>query len=676
MRAKLWHTLIPAGALALAACDPEPPEPDPDPQADVTEIAPAPDDTADEEITGFQGPLPPLNEDPTLSPRAAAARHGVFRMDTRQQLIQRWRQSSAADMRLVDLDVYPRDGGAHYYATFEPGSSSYGLYYYTSESAFLERVKQETAAERQLVDVEIATIDGTTWYYGVWQGASTTPRQLTQSASLRDLERLHDARLLDGDRLVDVEITDDGRAGTTYWAVWKTDAEAPKQQLLHGDSLTELGDAYEAARGDGWRLQDLAGVHRADDSQEYLGIADAIGGAWAYYVYTDWTDAKEQWASQGQAGRSLRDLEVIERPDGGRYHIGTYGVGPEDPTDRTDTEQMAAEIHDLLFDEVVGYSYAIADHSQLAIAGAGGAAQRSPDPFEPMTSKTYSTLASVTKHLTGVATLALLERNGLTMDTEVVPDLPADWDPMASMDGLTYGHLLTHTSGFNQLLTTTDVPGAGNDWDGLKVMVEQIGADPGSSRQYKNANFATLRILTPRLWQELEGEDVVPDVTIDNVRELYLGWLDELAFERLGLPAISCETPDDEVQALSYDLDDDTKAGKSWGGTTNGCGGHAGLHMTAQQLATFLTGVRYGEGVLSTESLDLMDEERAGWSHSGPADGGAYYRHAGQYGSNGRQTNTCVIRLPDGIDASIIINSHTPIAPCTVLRNAYNAATP
>lgn len=160
------------------------------------------------------------------------------------------------------------------------------------------------------------------------------------------------------------------------------------------------------------------------------------------------------------------------------------------------------------------------------------------------------------------------------------------------------------------------------------------------------------------------------------MRELYLDALDEIAFERLGIDDVSCETPEGLIQALSYKKDETSKPGKSWGTTGSGCGGHANLQLNAQQLALFLTGVRYSNGILSAGSRDYMDNERAGWSSSWSVDGGTAYSHGGDYFSSKRETHTCVMRLPTGIDAAIIINSDTPMGACTVLRLAFNAATP
>ena len=617
---------------------------------------------------------PPSSDDDTLSPRGAAARHGTHESKTFEQLEQRWRQHYAAGMRLIDLDVYEdTNGTVRYYGTWAPGTGSSALYRYTSKAAFLQRVETQRLQNSKLVELEIVTIGGTTWYYGVWAGTGNNA-PLTESTSWAAFQSLHAQRTAQGQRLVDLEIALENDQ-PRYWGVWEM-GTTPTQRLLRGTSLTAFGDAYTVARGQGQRLRHLSGVTRADQSQEYVGVTDEASDGWAYYVYTSWDGFKSQWADQAEAGRSLRDVEVIARPAGGRYYIGTWGSAPADPVGRTDTALMATQIQNALSGKVAGFSYAVADQSQLALAGAGGFAQRAPNPTHVMTSRTPSTLASVTKHLTGVAMLALLERNAIAPNAEVRARLPSAWLPDSTFAGLTFEHLLTHTSGFNQLLTTTSVQGAGNDWDGLQVMVEQVGAMPGASREFKNANFALQRVLIPALRRALEGASI-PVVTEANSRELYLQALDSIAFKRLGIEDISCQPVAGQIEALSYNTADATIGGQSWATTSSGCGGHAGLQMNAQQLAEFLTGVRYSDHILSASSKSYMDANRAGWSSATAVDGGMAYSHGGDYyATSGRETHTCVMRLPDGIDASLIINSDTPTSPCSVLVTAYNAATP
>jgi hypothetical protein len=70
-----------------------------------------------------------------------------------------------------------------------------------------------------------------------------------------------------------------------------------------------------------------------------------------------------------------------------------------------------------------------------------------------------------------------------------------------------------------------------------------------------------------------------------------------------------------------------------------------------------------------------MNANRAGWSETGLVEGGSFFQHGGDwYKGSGRETHTCMMELPHGVNASIIINSSSDNDRCAILRDAYNAA--
>lgn len=120
-------------------------------------------------------------------------------------------------------------------------------------------------------------------------------------------------------------------------------------------------------------------------------------------------------------------------------------------------------------------------------------------------------IASLTKNVVAVSTMKLLRLRGLTVNTPVGPYLPADWTRGSGFRAkdakkVTFGQLLTHTSGIQQAMKTAaceDV--CRNDWDGLRALV-MVGVVPQSPRVYKNANYALLRVLDARLWKAAGGK--------------------------------------------------------------------------------------------------------------------------------------------------------------------------
>ena len=68
-----------------------------------------------------------------------------------------------------------------------------------------------------------------------------------------------------------------------------------------------------------------------------------------------------------------------------------------------------------------------------------------------MTVNTRSFIASVTKTVTAVATLQLLEANDLTVTAKIAPWLPSDWVKGPGIAQLTFRDLMQHKTGFKEI---------------------------------------------------------------------------------------------------------------------------------------------------------------------------------------------------------------------------------
>lgn len=118
---------------------------------------------------------------------------------------------------------------------------------------------------------------------------------------------------------------------------------------------------------------------------------------------------------------------------------------------------------------VPGVVAMLTDRDKVLYEGAFG--RRSLDSDAPMTLDTVGLIASMTKALTSVAALQLLEQGRLDLDSPASKWLPAladvqvldgfatDGSPItrAPKQALTMRHLLTHTSGFGYEFLSTDV---------------------------------------------------------------------------------------------------------------------------------------------------------------------------------------------------------------------------
>lgn len=353
-----------------------------------------------------------------------------------------------------------------------------------------------------------------------------------------------------------------------------------------------------------------------------------------------------------------------------------------------DVDAMGQAIAGSLQGRTVGFGYAITKDGKLVKAGGGGYARRAIDGKLTFTSTRRMEVMSVTKNVTAVAVLRLLEQNDIGVDTPVDDFLPAGWSTGLGFwgaNGVTFRHLLTHTTGLGQMFDSlSDTSQWGNDWDGLEWVVLN-GATPGASYSYKNANYALFRVLIPALWRELDPS--VPVVTEANSWELTLAYLQQQLFAPIGLSSVTCWPTDPAKAPLAYPRRFVMGAGKLVklnGSSLGSCGGHRGLHLSARDLVRFQAHLRHTETLLSSEARAQMDSLKLGWQNgsNGSAASGTSgkYWHGGDgfwgSGKKRREIHTCVMKLPYGVEASVLVNS--PItggtSQCTILKDAFDSA--
>src|SRR5690554_3319733 len=122
--------------------------------------------------------------------------------------------------------------------------------------------------------------------------------------------------------------------------------------------------------------------------------------------------------------------------------------------------------------------------------------------------------ASITKTLTAVAAMQLVERGQLSLDESVadyLPEIKSVHNPFGPMDEITVGHLITHSSGFRG---STFPWGSGKawyphepaEWSQVAAMMPytEILFKPGSAYSYSNPGISMLG----RIIEEISGEHI------------------------------------------------------------------------------------------------------------------------------------------------------------------------
>lgn len=286
----------------------------------------------------------------------------------------------------------------------------------------------------------------------------------------------------------------------------------------------------------------------------------------------------------------------------------------------------------------------------------------------PITVDTTFDIASITKPITAIAVMQLMERRRLSLNDPVLkwlPELPATWH------GITIHHLLSHQSGIPDCCSGVLLDKF-QEMDGVdnhKLLRRYIADDkllfaPGTGAKYSNTNYAVLA--------EIIGKAAGMS---------YAQYLKENIFTPLGMRS---------TYVYGNDPPAGTSAALNYGRTTKIYGityaltGPVGIFSTTSDLSAFATGL-LTDKLVSRDTLRLMTSDQSnakvdwrsahygyGWYVPEQGAGLSIFAHLG--GTDGfvslvrinYEKNVATIILGNGGDAtSKIINAVFPIMRAT-----------
>lgn len=165
-----------------------------------------------------------------------------------------------------------------------------------------------------------------------------------------------------------------------------------------------------------------------------------------------------------------------------------------------------------------GASYAVFDRDGIVAVGAVGTADVARE--QPMSARTLMRAGSITKTLTAIAALRMIEQGKLTLDTpisEVLPEAPVvnAWE---ATDPIRVVHLLEHSAGFDdtslgKLFVPAEV--AEGHLASLQADPRPLTARwrPGTMMSYASPGYALLAAIMERqtglLWEDIVRREVL-----------------------------------------------------------------------------------------------------------------------------------------------------------------------
>jgi CubicO group peptidase (beta-lactamase class C family) len=308
-----------------------------------------------------------------------------------------------------------------------------------------------------------------------------------------------------------------------------------------------------------------------------------------------------------------------------------------------------------LKDIVVGYILHIRQNGTLVHIGVWNWAQTPADLGKGWTEDTRMHLASVSKFLTAVGAVKLLDNKGISYDSKIINYLPTYWNKGANIGNITFRHLFTHTSGLSTGSSATD-------YSSMKAVVA-AGVSGVGSYQYANMNFGLCRILIPIINGNIAKSKLFsPSVLNDQFWDLttinfYKAYMQAKVFTPAGVPSADFVPLPSTANALGYPFPYGNKNGWNSGDLRTVSGG-AGWRLSIKELLSVMNHVRRKATIVSAQKAQYMLDNAFGIDQIIPTAAGKLYNKNGAWGTGDGRTEQCVAYfLPQGMELVVLVNS-------------------
>lgn len=320
---------------------------------------------------------------------------------------------------------------------------------------------------------------------------------------------------------------------------------------------------------------------------------------------------------------------------------------------KLDTGAFGSAVHAILKDTVTGYILQIRHNGVLVHNLIWNWAQTPADHNKGWTEDTRMHVASVSKFLTAVAMVKVLDSKKISYDAKIAGYLPAYWTKGNNIDKITFRHLLTHKSGFNTGKSSSDY---GFMKSKVAAGVPQVGG-----YDYENMNFGLCRILIPIILGEVDKNAVFIKDTALNDKAWdaitlyhYRSYCQNNLFTPAGVSNVGFVPTG--TSALAYQFPHKNKKGWNSGDLSTVAGG-AGWRLSTKELLNVLNHVRRKNTIISTTTAQYMLDNYFGIDQVIDTPAGKIYNKNGAWGANGNKEQCVAYFLPNGMELVLFVNS-------------------
>ena len=362
------------------------------------------------------------------------------------------------------------------------------------------------------------------------------------------------------------------------------------------------------------------------------------------------------------APTSLRSVQIEDNDASETLYRVAAATKTFTSTPHVDLGAFGAAIHAILKSNVTGYVLQVRQNGTVVHNGIWEWAQTTSDGGKGWTLDTRMHVASVSKFLTSVAMVKVLDAKGISYDAPIAPYLPAYWSKGMNVDDITFRHLFRHRSGFK-------VEGSASDYATMKSKVAAGVSDVGSSSGYENMNFGIMRILIPIINGDISKSAKFMDDTDLNDKAwdavtlyLFRNYMQANVFNPAGVSNVQFKPVSGIPHALAYRFPD---SGDGWNsGDVSPWAGGASFHLSVNELLTVLDHVRRRNTIIPASKAQYMLDNLFGLDQVFTTPAGKIYNKNGAWRSscvadtkNCKTEQSVAYFLPNGMELAVFVNS-------------------
>lgn len=258
-------------------------------------------------------------------------------------------------------------------------------------------------------------------------------------------------------------------------------------------------------------------------------------------------------------------------------------------------------------------------------------------------------IASISKLVTAIALVKLLDDKGIDENARIIDYLPEHWAKGENIDKITFAQLMRHETGFR----------TGTYYADYRFMRRQIanGVAAVGSYTYQNINFGLIRVLIPIINGDIgKNAQLSEDEWDDKTLEAYDAYMQRVVFAPSGVTGATLKRPPEAALAYGF------PPGPGWNSGKLTCiAGTAAYFMSVSELLDVLGTFRRGGKIVSAQRAQALLDRKFGIDRLEQAGAGTFYIKSGRWWRSETpprpMEQSVAYLLPEGMELALFVNS-------------------